>query len=144
MAASGAMANEKRITIRLPAELAAWITEQASELALDDAAWVRMTLQRLKSGKPPSLPALRPDQLPGVYEPEGTRAIDGEVLPPPGESTEDIVNRALQTAGTQGLDRPRQTFMPPEPQDSMMRNVQPVSERLTWDPYNAKAHASRA
>jgi hypothetical protein len=141
------MADAKRIRIELPPDLQAWVEEQAAELALDAASWVRMTLQlmRKKQTSVPLTVLMGEQRLPSMQEivrqvvtVGGDEAV-GE--PQPEVDTTNVIELALQTAEAQGLDRQPQTFMPPMPDEPMMRSVAAVGERRAWDPYGAKAVA---
>lgn len=131
--------KDKRITIRLPDDLHAWVEEQAEANGLDSAAFVRMRLKQLQARGSQNLmmapmvaetepEAILPDRM--TYAPAG----EGENAPNP----DDLVRQALATAEATGAAQPQQ---PEDEYPEFGGSVRPVSQRKTWDPYHAKDRA---
>lgn len=151
-------AKGARITIRLDDDVHAWLEEQARELALDVATFVRMRLMELRSGR---IGLLRPvaaidvqpqlevaaalsrhdnirtswprltgnEQLPaGGYNPE----LPGEPAEP--VDANELVRQALRNADNAGLTQQRFE----EEDEPFMGGVRPAGPRHSWEDFKTR------
>lgn len=135
-ACAGMSTNNTRITIRLPEDLYAWVEEQAAALALDAAAFVRMSLQQRRTGH---VSAPKPQTVRGGGEPSIVDAETYQELTT--APVEDIVSQALDRADAEGTTAPRQPSDDSYGDGPFMRGVRAVSEPRQWDAFNAKSRA---
>lgn len=132
------MRNDKRITIRLPDDLHAWVEGEAAALALDSAAFVRMSLQQRRNGhENVTIRAAAPGRGDSVTDLNDAAAELPATEPGPA-SPDDLVAKALASAEATGATSPRQAE---EDYPEFGGSVRPVGPRRIWDPYNAKERA---
>jgi hypothetical protein len=132
------MSNDKRITIRLSADLHAWVEQEAAKLALDSAAFVRMSLQQRKNGHVAQTPLLDRPAESAMQPADIGGSGDDHGAPDAAPNPDDLVRQALETAERTGLANPQ---APEDEYPEFGGSVRPVGPRKTWDPYNAKERA---
>lgn len=128
------MSLTKRMVIRLPDDLDAWIGEQAAREGLDNATWARAVLTRLKNGLPPiATPFQR-----GVTVTDAPRPQNGIEPNETGNDLDALLESRLQEAAQASM--PSAFITPPPAANDLSHELVGVAhplrriERVKYNP----------